>query len=64
MVKENIADENAEMLIIAAQSEAEIAELDDYEERKMFLDELGISEPGVAKLIKKAYSLLNLQTYY
>ncbi len=64
MVKENIAGENAEMLIIAAQSEAEIAELDDYEERKMFLDELGISEPGVAKLIKKAYSLLNLQTYF
>ena len=64
MVKKNIADENAEMLIIAAQSEAEIAELDDYEERKMFLDELGISEPGVSKLIKKAYSLLDLQTYF
>jgi len=64
MVKENIANENAEMLIIAAQSEAEIAELDDYEERKMFLDELGISEPGVSKLIKKAYSLLNLETYF
>ncbi len=64
MVKESIADENSEMLIIAAQIEAEIAELDDIDERKMFLNELGISEPGVSKLIKKAYKLLNLQTYF
>ena len=64
MVKQSIVNENAEMLIIAAQSEAEIAELDDYEEHKMFLEEIGISEPGVSKLIKKSYNLLNLNTYF
>ncbi|MEC7128351.1 MAG: DUF933 domain-containing protein, partial [Bacteroidota bacterium] len=44
--------------------EADIAELEDFEERKMFLDDLGLDEPGVSKLIKKAYNLLNLQTYF
>jgi len=63
-LKKAIKNENAEMLIISANAEAEIAELDDFEERQMFLEDLGITESGVSKLIKKAYSLLNLETYF
>ena len=63
-IKELISDENAEILILGAAIEADIAELTDFEERKMFLDDLELDEPGVSKLIKKAYSLLNLQTYF
>ena len=64
MIKNLISDENAEILILGAAIEADIAELTDFEERKMFLDDLELDEPGVSKLIKKAYSLLNLQTYF
>ena len=64
MIKDLISDENAEILILGAAIEADIAELTDFEERKMFLDDLGLEEPGVSKLISKAYSLLNLQTYF
>lgn len=63
-VKKAIKDENAEMLMIAAATEADIAELDDYEERQMFLDDLGLEESGVSKLIKAAYKLLQLETYF
>ncbi len=63
-VKEAIKDENAEMLMIAAATEADIAELEDYEERQMFLDDLGLEESGVNKLIKAAYKLLHLETYF
>ena len=63
-VKELVANENAEILVLGAGIESDIAELDDFEERKMFLDDLGLEEPGVSKLIKNAYSLLNLQTYF
>lgn len=63
-VKEAIKDESAEMLMIAAATEADIAELDDYEERQMFLDDLGLEESGVSKLVKTAYTLLNLETYF
>ena len=63
-VKNSIKNEDAEILILGAGIEADISELDDFEERKMFLDDLGLNEPGVSKLIKKAYSLLNLQTYF
>jgi GTP-binding protein YchF len=63
-VHEATKDENAEILIIAAQTEADINELETYEERKMFLDDLGLSESGVVKLIRSAYSLLNLKTYF
>ncbi|WP_321289432.1 redox-regulated ATPase YchF [uncultured Sunxiuqinia sp.] len=63
-VKEEIKDENAEMLMIAAATEADIAELEDFEERKMFLDDLGLAESGVNKLIKMAYKLLELETYF
>ena len=63
-VKELVANENAEIIVLGAGIESDIAELDDFEERKMFLDDLGLEEPGVSKLIKNAYSLLNLQTYF
>jgi len=63
-LKEAIKDENSEMLMIAAATEADIAELDDFEERKMFLDDLGLEESGVNKLIKSAYKLLQLETFF
>ncbi len=63
-VKEAVKDEDAELLVIAAATEADIAELDDYEEKQLFLEELGLDEPGVNKLIHKAYHLLNLKTYF
>ncbi|QIA07777.1 redox-regulated ATPase YchF [Draconibacterium halophilum] len=63
-VKEAIKNENSEMLMIAAATEADIAELDDFEERQMFLDDLGLEEAGVSKLIKTAYKLLQLETYF
>lgn len=63
-VRESVKDENAEVLIITAQMEAEIASLETYEERQMFLAEMGLKEPGVNFLIKAAYRLLNLQTYF
>jgi GTP-binding protein YchF len=59
-----IKDENAEMLIVAAKTESEIAELETYEERQMFLEEIGLQESGVSRLIKSAYRLLNLETYF
>ncbi len=63
-VKEAIKNENAELLIITAQMESEIAALETFEEKQMFLQEMGLDEPGVNKLIKSAYKLLNLQTYF
>jgi GTP-binding protein YchF len=63
-VKEAVKDENAELLVIAAATEADIAELEEYEEKQMFLEELGLDEPGVNKLIHAAYRLLQLQTYF
>ena len=63
-VKAAIADEKAEMLIVAAATEADIAELETNEERMMFLEEVGLKESGVSRLIKAAYKLLDLQTYF
>lgn len=63
-VREAIKDENAQLLIVAAQTESEIAELDTYEERQEFLSEIGLEESGVSRLIRAAYALLNLQTYF
>ncbi|MDZ7614685.1 MAG: redox-regulated ATPase YchF [Flavobacteriaceae bacterium] len=63
-VKEAIKNENAGILVLAVATEADITELGDYEEQKMFLEDMGLDEPGVAKLIRAAYTLLNLQTYF
>lgn len=64
MVQEAVKDENANILVVAAKIESEIAEFDTYEEREMFLSEIGLTESGVARLIKAAYKLLNLETYF
>ena len=56
-------EEGAEAMIIAAKTEEDIAELESYEDKLMFLEELGLEESGVNRLIKKAYSLLNLETF-
>lgn len=63
-VREAVKDEKAEVLIISAQIESEIAQLESYEERQMFLDDLGLDESGVYKLIRAAYALLDLATYF
>ena len=63
-VREAVKDENAEILIISAKTESEIAELEDYDERQMFLEEMGLEESGVVRLIQGAYHLLGLQTFF
>ncbi len=63
-VREAVKDENAEIMIISAKTESEIAEMDSYEDRQMFLNELGLKESGVSRLIKSAYHLLGLQTFF
>ena len=63
-LKECIKGEKAEVIVLAAQIEADISELETYEERQLFLEELGLEEPGVNRLIRQAYHLLNLQTYF
>lgn len=63
-VREAIKDEDAELIIVAAATEADIAELESYEERQAFLADAGLQESGVSRLIKAAYKLLDLQTYF
>jgi ribosome-binding ATPase len=63
-LQEAVKDEDAEVLLISAQIEADIAQFDTYEDRQMFLEELGLTEPGVNKLINAAYRLLHLITYF
>jgi len=63
-VRDAVKDENAEILIIAAKTESEIAEIESYDDRQMFLDELGLKESGVVRLIQSAYHLLNLETFF
>jgi len=63
-VKAAVAHENAQVIFVTAAIEAEIASLDTPEERTMFLADMGLDEPGVNKLIRAAYSLLRLQTYF
>lgn len=63
-VRASVSNENAEVLVIGAKIEADITELDTYDERQLFLEELGLEEPGVNRLIRQAYELLNLQTYF
>ncbi|MBR4923284.1 MAG: redox-regulated ATPase YchF [Bacteroidaceae bacterium] len=62
-VREAIKDEEAELLIISAQTEADIAELESYEEKQMFLEDMGLKESGCDRLIKAIYKLLNLETF-
>ena len=63
-VREMVKDEDAEIIVLAVATEADIAELEDYEERQMFLGDIGLEEPGVSRLIRSAYTLLDLQTYF
>ena len=63
-VREAVKDEDAEILVISAKTESEIAEMDSYEDRQMFLEEMGLHESGVVRLIQGAYHLLGLQTFF
>ena len=63
-VRELIKDEQAGLLMISAAIEAEIAELESFEDRQMFLSEMGLEQSGVEKLIHGAYELLNYITYF
>lgn len=63
-VREAIQSENAGLIMLAVATESDIAELEDYEEKQLFLDEIGLEEPGVNRLIRAAYDLLDLQTYF
>ena len=63
-VREAVKEENAEILIISAQTESEVAEMDSYEDRQLFLEEMGLSESGVVRLLQSAYRLLGLQTFF
>ena len=63
-MREAVKDEQAEILIISAKTESEIAEMENYEDRQMFLQEMGLQESGVVRLIQSAYHLLGLQTYF
>jgi GTP-binding protein YchF len=63
-VREAIKNENAELIVLAVATEADITELESYEERQLFLEDIGLDEPGASKLIRSAYKLLNLQTYF
>lgn len=62
-VREAIKEEGADLLVVAAKIESEIAELETYDERQMFLEEIGLEESGVSRLIKAAYKLLDLETF-
>lgn len=63
-LKEAVKDENAEIIMLAVGMEADITELESYEERQMFLEDMGLQEPGSSVLIRAAYKLLNQQTYF
>lgn len=62
-VRQAVKDEDAQVLVLAAKIESEIAELETYDERQMFLEEIGLQESGVNRLIKAAYALLKLRTF-
>lgn len=63
-IRDLVKDENAEVIVLAVATEADITELESFEERQMFLEDIGLNEPGVSKLIRSAYKLLDLQTYF
>ncbi len=62
-VREAVAEEGAQVLVLAAQTEADIAELETYEERQLFLQDIGLEESGCNRLVKAAYALLDLETF-
>ncbi|MDD3721495.1 MAG: redox-regulated ATPase YchF [Lutibacter sp.] len=64
IIKEAVKNENAEVIILAVGTEADITELESFEERQLFLEDLGLKEPGASVLIRTAYKLLNQQTYF
>ncbi len=64
LIKEAVKDENAEVIILAVGTEADITELETFEERQLFLEDLGLHEPGASVLIRAAYRLLKQQTYF
>ena len=63
-VREAIKENNDDLLVVAAKIESEIAEFESFDERELFLSELGLTESGINRLIKAAYKLLNLQTFF
>lgn len=63
-VRKAIEGEDAGLMVVAAQTESEIAELESYEERQEFLKDMGLEESGVSRLIRAAYALLGLKTYF
>ncbi|WP_420154731.1 redox-regulated ATPase YchF [Siphonobacter sp.] len=63
-LKTAIAEENAQVIVICAAIEAQIAEIEDLDERQMFLEEYGLKESGLSQLIQASYALLNLITYF
>jgi ribosome-binding ATPase len=63
-VREALASEKAEILVIAGALESEIADLDDPDDREVFLQDAGLAEPGVDKLVRAAYDLLKLKTFF
>ena len=63
-VRKEIGDKDSEIIIISAKIESEINELDSYEEKKIFLDDLGLDDSGSNKLIRASYKLLNLHSYF
>lgn len=63
-VKEALKEDSSQIMIVAAATESDIAELETAEERAEFLEEIGLKESGVSRLIRAAYALLDLQTYF
>ena len=63
-VRELVKDEDAEVIILSVGAEADITELESYEERQVFLEDMGLTEPGASVLIRAAYKLLKQQTYF
>ncbi|MDE5998321.1 MAG: DUF933 domain-containing protein, partial [Muribaculaceae bacterium] len=63
-VRKAVEGEGSEILVVAAKTESEIAELDTFEDRQEFLESIGLTESGVSRLIRAAYALLDLQTYF
>ena len=63
-IKKLALNEKSEVLVLAASTESEINEFDEFDDRKLFLNDLGLSESGSEKLIKKTYKLLNQHTFF